>query len=664
MDAAIEAFQKQKVIRHENLTWLLVAQAVVILPLLLRLPIWLWLVWAGVTFWRWRIFLGRQAYPSGIVKGGLGVACVAGLVVSYNGHVGMESMIGFLVCAFMLKVLELHTRKDGLLMLFIGFIAVATQFLFAQTALVALYAIFSCVTLIVAWHTIYATRSLTTRSKLLSGATLIMHAMPLMVILFVVMPRLGPLWQVPLPQTVGSTGFSETLSPGDLGRLVQSEGTAFRVTFTDSTPPAPVNFYWRGLALDYFDGRTWHLDQRWDRQPAHKVPATSLPKDSLSQYDIMLEPHQYRWLFSLSAPIDVKAVKPRAKITGAGLIVADQPVSTRMQYSAVSVQAADYPWKPLPSKARQRLTTIPERSNPEAVRLAGRWVLEGLSTQQKVDAALSLYRQSFYYTLEPPVLGDHSVDAFLFDTQRGFCEHFASSFTFLMRAANVPARVVVGYHGGTYNTLEDYWRIAQSDAHAWSEVWFEKRGWVRVDPTAAVAPERIEQGLSQALPSNERERVAGGLSRAPQWLVNIRQRFDAAGYAWNRWVLAYNDTQQEALFKKLLGGTDPWRVGLAFMGGVGLLFAAYMLFVIRPQYQRPTALQKAIKRFDRVCERLGYAREPDESLAVFSRRLGKGHPTVKPMCEQVARLSEDALYAGGDTAHQTLINTLNRFPKP
>ena len=660
MDASTEAFQRQKLVRHENLLWLIIAQGVVIIPLLIRLPIWLWLVWFGAMVWRLRIHAGKLNFPSAAIKFVLGGACVAGLMASYQGSVGLEPMVGFLVCAFVLKLLELRSRKDGLLLLFIGFVAVAAQFLFAQTFLAALYACVSCVVLITAWQTIYLTRQFSYRYKLKAGAVLLLHAMPLMVVMFVIMPRIGPLWRVPMPQGGGNTGFSDSLSPGDLGNLVRSTGTAFRVTFNGAQIPAPRDMYWRGLVLDTFDGRSWNLDPQWDM--AWSQRSTDVKLDGLLDYDIIVEPHQYQWLFSLAEPIKVSTERARARITQQGLIAAQAPVMARLQYSVVSMPASDFVWPELTPSQRAKLVRLPKDFNPQTTMLAQRWTLEGLTPEALIEKALAWYNQSFYYTLQPPLLGEHSVDEFLFNAKRGFCEHFASSFAVLMRAAGVPARVVVGYQGGTYNALEDYWMVGQADAHAWTEVWLEGKGWRRIDPTSAVAPQRIEQGISNALSDAEKEMVASGQFDAPKWMTDLRHRFDAAGYVWNRWVLSYDSDKQNRLLTRLFGGVEPWRIGVGFIVVIVLLLGGYTLLVVRPKWQRHTPLQRALKVFDSTARQYGLVRAPDETIAAFSLRIAQEKPELETACKQLAKVSQRALYADDKRCVKALIIGLRRFP--
>ena len=653
-DNAAQTFERQKLIRHENLLWLVVAQGFVIAPLLLQLPPWLGLVWVCSMIWRWRIYKAKAEFPRLWVKMLLGIGCLAGLTASYQGQFSVEPMVGFLVCAFTLKLLELRSRKDGLLLLFIGFIAVATQFLFATTPLAAIYAMFACVMLIIAWQTIYLMRPRSVRFKLTSGFWLLVHAMPLMVVMFVVMPRLGPLWRVPIPEASGKTGFSDSLAPGDLGNLVKSSGTAFRVTFTGRQVPRFNDLYWRGIALERFDGRRWHRVNGGYQAPLGTLTGSDeASNDQLIDYEVMLEPHQHPWLFALAEPVRAHAEKSRLSLTADGFIVAREPVFTRLQYEASSVKTSRLEVRTLHSTERDRLLALPKGFNPQAIKLASEWQLQNLTQQQIINQALALYNRQFTYTLQPPLLGQHSVDDFLFRTQRGFCEHFASSFVVLMRAAGVPSRVVVGYQGGRFNRVENYWLIDQSDAHAWAEVWVDGSGWRRIDPTAAVAPERVEEGISNALDINERALVGDGSFDVPPWLQAMRDRFDAAGYVWHRWVLNYDAGKQNAVLSKLFGGLDAWRMGLGLTVVLVVLLGLYMFFLTRTRKPR-SSLSRALVKLEQRLHKLGFARANAESPHAYFRRLAGLRPEWQGHCEPLASLCERALYNDEPAANEAL----------
>jgi len=660
MELSAETFQRKKLVRHENLLWLLAAQAVVIFPLLFTLPLWLGAVWFIALVWRLQIHTRKRHFPSSFIKFILCSLCIVGLLMAYKGAYSMEMMVGFLVLTFILKLLELQTRKDALLLIYIGFVGLATQFLFTQSILGALYALFASIVLITALYSLYLTRSIPAFRKLKQGATFILLAIPLMMVLFLVLPKLGPLWRTAALQTQAHTGFSDSMSPGDISSLVQSQGTAFRVNFLGSIPPKTKDMYWRGLVLEDFDGRGWHLNKNWDR--SKKGVDNSGHASTALNYEIILEPHNYQWLFSLVQAVSIESGKIRSRITEDDLIATRVPVNKDLQYTVRSYPREGVTSKELPMYKRQQLLMLPSGYNPQTIALAKRWVEEGQSPRAIIQSAWALYNQSFSYTLQPPLLGENSVDEFLFQSQQGFCEHFASSFAVLMRAANIPARIVVGYHGGIYNQLDDYWIIKQSDAHAWVEVWLDDQGWIRMDPTSSVAPDRIEQGLENSLGSADRQLLSGGFFNTPEWLTDLRYRIDAANYMWSRWVLNYDADKQSQLFKELLGGKEWWRLLLAFTTLIVFLASLYIFCVLKPQRRKKTPLQRALSKFDKTCLKWGINRYKNETIAVFTVRLASANPELKLSCSSLSELSQRVLYGNDREAERQLIDALVTFP--
>ena len=530
---------------RENFIWLLIAQAVSILPLLVKLPPWVWGIWIVALAWRIQIYRNAWRFPSPIIKLLLGAVCVFGIVATYHTVAGVEPMVGFLVCSFVLKLIELRTRKDALTILYIGFIAVATQFLFAQTIVAALLAIFCCVTLITAWQASQTRREKHPLAHLRGGADLIVQSLPFMVILFVFLPRLGPLWSVPLPSGQGKTGFGDTLTLGDIGNLVRSPEPAFRVTFEGSVPQQG-QLYFKGMVLEDFDGETW--------APGRKVVDNRkfngnfrYDNTAKTQYSIILEPHFEHWMFSLGVPMSAESSTLTITNMYGELLRSRKPIVKKAEYWVTSIWAEDYEYNPLDAREIYRLTTLPnDNKNLESRRLVQQWKAQGLNEQEVVNAALDMFSREFSYTLQPPLLGDSAIDEFLFSSKKGFCEHFASSFVFLMREAGIPARIVVGYQGGEFNQVEPFLLVRQSDAHAWAEIWLEGR-WQNIDPTAMVAPSRIELGVQEALVEEDRALMRGQVWHN-QFLQKLSHQLDAMNYSWNRWVLNYSDDKQQNLF--------------------------------------------------------------------------------------------------------------------
>ncbi|MDZ4261317.1 MAG: DUF3488 and transglutaminase-like domain-containing protein [Pseudomonadota bacterium] len=656
-----KAPKQAEYLARDKLAWLLVMQAMLILPLLFGLPFWLWLVWAIAAFWRTQMFRGRWGAPGSLIKTMLALICAGGLFASYAGKTGTDTMVGLLVCAFSLKLLEVNSARDAQLLVFIGFIITATQFLFSQTPQAAAYAIQCVVLLLASWRSLYLTHEQSTGLRFKRGGVILLHALPIMLVLFVVIPRLGPLWAIP-NQQAAKTGFSDSLSPGDLGNLALNRSPAFRVEFTDQAPPAN-QLYWRGLVLDMFDGRTWRMRDNWGMPSRNPADDNSIKRE-LTNYSIIVEPHGQPWLFSLMTPQRVENTSNSIRINADSLLMNRIPIAQRMRYQVSSALQIEWPEPPqLNKQQRDNYTRLPRDSNPQTRALAESWRSQNLDDEQIIAQALALFNREFTYTLQPPLLGQHSVDEFLLVSKRGFCEHFASSFSFLLRAAGIPARVVVGYQGGRWNPVENYLLVSQSDAHAWTEVWIDGQGWQMIDPTAAVAPNRIEQGMDEALGESDQELVADAW-RSSQLLYNLRLRWDAATYTWQRWVLNYDSEAQEGLLSRLLGGTETWRLTL-WLIGLGLLGAALFAWALLRSQKGPELRPetRAIQKLEHKLAQLGYKRKQGETLGDFIERVLYNKPEYRRALEVIRRLFDQIAYQNQGDKLPALERAINTFPR-
>ncbi len=637
-------------VKRETLAWMLISQGFTILPLFFFLPLWLPVVWLFSMVWRIQIYRGAWSFPSNKIKTLVGAFCIVLLFLSFSGKLAVEPLVSFLVVSFVLKLLEVRTQSDVLLVIYVGFITVATQFLFSQTALMAMYGAVSVVLLLSAWNCIYRTKGVTISRQFKNSSLLFFQSIPLMLVLFLALPRMGTLWHVPLPQSA-TTGFSDTMSPGDFSELSKSRKVAFRVSFEENSPiPPQSKLYWRALVLDYFDGRSWHyrpsiyssirtnsrtVPDIWDLQIA--------PNSEYYRYTVLMEPHQHDWLFTLMPPVSVNSDQLKVHFSTDYLTKSFRPVSSRAQYRAVSAASYQAQTEQLSETRLRNLLSIPRSFNPESQTMVAQWQEQGLSPKEIVQESLSFFTDSFYYSLRAPALGRHSIDEFLFRTQRGFCEHFSSSFVFLMRAAGIPARVVVGYQGGELNPIENYILVRQSDAHAWAEVWLEGEGWLRVDPTAAVSPSRIELGLQSSLDAEEKELVKPMFDAA--FMAYARMQIDAFSYTWHKWVLAYDDESQSRFFNKLLGGASALHIGFFFLVTVAVtLFAYFLVFTWRgiPRFDYPE--EKIYFGILKQLKKCGFEPFPYESPPVFARRVSEQRKDFAPHLLEFARLYEKIAY--------------------
>jgi protein-glutamine gamma-glutamyltransferase len=564
------------------LLWLILPLAMVLAPHALDLPIWISLSW--VIFALLSVHSSqRKKTWSGWLKMLLSLAGVAGVLLQYGTVIGPQGGVALLVFLSGAKLLEIQTSRDRLGLLFVGCFLLVAYFLNSQSLLMAGYMVFAAGALVAAMIANTQTNTQTSlqtspqaapelRATLGMAGRLLVQALPLALLLFLLFPRLqGPLWGLP-QQGAAQTGLSDRMSPGDFGQLTLSDEIAFRVEFS-TPPPSPNALYWRGPVLWDFDGRTW--------QTRFSVPTTSVRVEALGRpitYAITLEPHRQRWLFLLGLPRELPA-KVASIETSLGpdlQWLSKTAITQRLRYQIDADLDYRFEADGLSATSRSRTLALPE-GNPQARALAAQWVKQtanqSASEQAIVNQALAHFRnEAFFYSLKPPLLGENSVDDFLFVSRRGFCEHYASAFVVLMRAAGIPARVVTGYQGGELNPLGNYWIVRQRDAHAWAEVWLPNLGWTRVDPTAAVAPNRVERGLNAALPANERP--AGLMTLNTNWLMPLRQGWDLINNQWNQWVLGYNQDRQREFLARLNPFLSTWQ-GMAWgLGRCGRRVAA------------------------------------------------------------------------------------------
>ncbi|MDX1654990.1 MAG: DUF3488 and transglutaminase-like domain-containing protein, partial [Candidatus Competibacteraceae bacterium] len=590
---------------------LLLALALAAAPHALHLPVWLtalFLMALGIRYW-----LGRQGLPlpSRWLLVAVTLVTGAGVMADYGTLLGRQAGVALLAAMAALKLLEARSQRDGMVLVLLGHFLIMAHLLQRQDLPAALHMAAGVVIMMAAQMRLMVPGGrLPARQALgLAGWTLL-RALPFMVLLFVLFPRIpGPLWKLPNDMTTARTGLSDQMEPGAISNLIQSGEVAFRVTF-DGPVPAQEALYWRGPVLWNFDGRVWRtLSGNWGVAPDYQ--ALGQPLD----YTVTLEPHGQRWLFALDLPA---RIPPRARMVPAYQLLSREPVDEVLRYPMRSY--LDYATGPLKPYARRLGLQLPSGGNPRARQLAEDWQREVTQPARRVALALELFRQApFRYTLSPPILrGADSVDAFLFDSRAGFCEHYAGAFTFLMRAAGVPARVVTGYQGGERNRLSDYWIVRQSDAHAWAEVWLEGPGWVRVDPTAAVAPERVEVGLHAAVGE---ESSLPLLARSGQDLLRrLALGWDALNNSWTQWVLAYSPQRQQQLLSRL--GLGQWqRMVLVLIAGVVVLGLLYMLLLHRRSRRRLDPVAQAWEGFCAKLARRGLVRRPQEGPLAFVERV-------------------------------------------
>ncbi len=646
-----------------SFAWLLVVQIFILAPHFVTAPVWIAIVWLAVAFWRWRIFQGAWNYPSKLRKTLLVLLCCVGLVLSLGASFRFESMISLLIIGFTLKLLELKNKKDFVLLIFIAFFILAAQFIEFNHFLAALYG-FGCLSLLCAtlMQLYKKSEQASIWKNLLPSIYMLLQAIPFMLLLFVVVPRLGTFWAVPSPEKA-KTGMSDSMSPGDFTELMESTELAFRVNFTKGVPTRD-KLYWRSLVFSSFDGRTWKQNREQKLAPGFSPDDSGsqthiLHKGQDADYDVVAEASGQPWLYVLAAP---RTWSSNTSFTRDMRLQASRPVLERMNYNVTSSLA--YQLNEVDATELTRNLQLPKDGNLKTRERAREWFAEAGSTEKLIEKLFDYYRQSFFYTLKPPPLGVQVVDDFLWNTRQGFCEHFASSFVFFMRAAGIPARVVVGYQGGDINSVDGSLSVRQRDAHAWAEVWLDGRGWVMFDPTAAVAPARVERGIEQSLSETDRQFLAKPFGSSLRALSLLREQWDAANLKWTRWVLNYDSSMQESFLQRLLGEISPIRVALLVLvagGGFGLLLFA--LLATRSGKRQLPASSLIYLELCKKLKRGGYVPDATETPRAFANRVIAGAPELALRLGSLLDLYERWIY-GEDRQAETQLRAELRTFKP
>jgi transglutaminase-like putative cysteine protease len=580
------------------------------------------LAWRGWAAWK------NERLPRRSLLAALVLTGMIGVYFTHRTILGRDAGVTLLVLFLSLKLMETRTYRDGVVVIFLCYFLALTNFFYSQTIATAGLMLVTVLLLTAALVSLNAPRRPIRESAQLAGL-LCAQAVPVMVCLFFLFPRVqGPLWGLPAEAFGGVTGLSDSMSPGGINLLAQSDSIAFRVKFADEAPERK-SLYWRGPVFTHFDGRTWRAgDPSIASLPQFEPVGTPI------SYTVTLEPHDREWLFALELPA---RVPPEAVATAEFQLLARKPVRSRLRYEMSSFPRYRATGGATPEElAAARV--LPEGFNPRAVALGKSWRREGREEERILARALEWFqRGGLQYTLAPPLLGRDSADEFLFDAKRGFCEHFSSAFAVLMRAAGVPARIVTGYQGGELNPVDGHTIVRQSDAHAWVEVWLPHEGWVRVDPTAAAIPARIESGLAAAVPLDESS-LPFFARPGYSWLRALRFNWDALANYWNQWVVNYNGERQRDLLSRLGMPSPSWeKMAMTLFWLVGLLVAVFSLWMLR-RSERADPIAKAWARFCAELARRGTARHPSEGPHAFAERAAQEQPHAAAGVAEISRL--------------------------
>ncbi len=623
-------------ISYERLLWTTGCLALSLIPHIGSLPVWVLGTCAAAAAIRLGLAAhGRDAPPQAL-RILVGLLAIALLFVQFHTFNGIRAGTALLALMAGLKLLETRANRDVCVIILIVYFLSLAALLAGESLWLLAYLVGVC------WLTTATLLRLTVsqpgpnwRASLRYSGRILAHALPLTLVLWLFFPRLGePLWRVGAPTAGATSGLGDSMSPGDITDLALSDEVAFRVRFTGAYPP-PSERYWRGPVLYNFDGRTWRrTDAGFASAPAF------IPAGPAYRYTVSLEPYPHSWIYTLDWPTQAELAS--AHLTGDLVLLQPGPVSRPIDVEATSHTQGRFE-QSLNAGLRTRDTRLPAHSNPRTVEFAQQLRREHNDDRDFVRSVLELlHTQDYYYTLEPPPLGADSVDEFLFDTKRGFCAHYASAFAVLMRAAGIPARVVTGYVGGAYNPYAHDWIVRQSDAHAWDEVWIAGTGWMRIDPTAAIDPMRIDRRLRDAQSAIAAANIQLG-GNLP-WLTDLRMRVDALRQLWREEILRYDPAAQQALLSHLMiPEPDPNKLVIVLASGLALALG-WLTWQVRHEL-KPRPNDALTRAYARLCAKLaarGLPRAAHEGAESYAARIAAVRPdlasAVVPLCRRYSEL--------------------------
>ena len=619
----------QSYIPHHALIYLLSSLGFILLPHLQRAPVALPIIWLVVSFWQYKFFKQQWQLPAWPIKTLLIVLAVGSIWLQHQSFLSLEFVTQLLLVTLLLKLLEMKSQRDVLILLYLSYFSVVTQLLFSQNITAALYVLVALTAITACLISLHQNLHYSIWSALKLSIKMTAISIPMLIVAFIVFPRLDPFWSVPNTSASAKTGISNSMSPGSFDELLQSNKVALRVVF-DGSIPLKQQLYWRTLVLDEFDGKTWRASSegkhdkyystlgKYNSASAHEEVGTSV------QYTITQEPtHQVR-LFNLNG---LQLASRGTYNDYSRTLQTSEAVTERIQYSLSShtTPALD---NLLLWEERQLNTRLPENYNPKTVQFSKNLRRQFQTDSRFIQAILEkINHDNFYYTLTPPRTGKHSVDDFWFSTQRGLCEHYSQALTVILRAADIPARVVTGYQGGFLNFYDNYILVREKDAHAWVEAWVEGRGWQRFDPTSAIHPQRVEASDDNATAddSTSRRSAWAGPQSQLSFLLKAQLRWDQANFFWQQKMLNFDDAAQLKLLENLLGSTDYVRIALfimlTFFGFIAVFFLiAYFLQASK----RKTPIspeQKLYQRFIKQLANQGIEVKINEGCADLSKRL-------------------------------------------
>jgi transglutaminase-like putative cysteine protease len=646
---------------NQSILWLMLGLTLGALPHFFNQPIWVAIIFLAMIGWRCMNIWQAWPLPSPYYKKqrwlqlSIALLAISLLLLHYGNLIGRDAGVALLTVMLGLKVIEIRTPRDFYLSTFLGYFLVVTNFFYSQS--IATAGLMFIVVIIMTGSLISLNdrnQTIATKLKVTLAGKMLLQAVPLMILLFIFFPRIsGPLWGLPDDAYTAKTGIDNSMTLGKISDLIQSDEVAFRIKF-EGKQPAQSELYWRGPVLWHSDGTTWtELSEQLQTSSSPKIVGLG----TAFHYTTTIEAHNTKWLFALDFPNPLPT-EQKAYFTQDGQLLSNEKIKQRKQFQLSShtrytFNASDEPFI-------QQALQLPKNLHPKTRALAKQWLQQADSPQELIQRALRYFNhQDFYYTLTPPALTGDTIDQFLFESRRGFCEHYAASFTILMRAAGLPTRIVTGYQGGEINPIDDFLVIRQRDAHAWTEVWIKGEGWIRVDPTAAVAKQRIEQGMNTVMPLAMRSPllIAKNRQLTELWQT-LRNNLDALDNKWNQWILAYGPKLQKEFLSKLGMPNPNWLqmiIWLAASISIALLLISIFIFYTRKTHD------PVIRLYQQFCNKTGIKRKPSEGPLDFAARIKVHWPEQTDKIELITQLYIELHYGKQSASIDELKQSIKAF---
>lgn len=593
-DAILKRASSTVMTRDKSDTLLLIFACLSVVLMHLSYQAW-WINGSAISLMCWRAWLtlsGRRL-PSRWLLLPIAITLMACLFLQYRTFLGREAGVAMLIILLALKMLEMHAKRDLYVVIYLGLFLLTTSFFNSQSLSSAFFVLIILVLLLTALLSFqYTKKSAPLWPRFRFILKMMALAIPLTIFSFLFFPRIqGPFWSMPKDANSARSGLSDTMSPGNISNLAMSEELVFRAKIAGK-PLDKSALYWRAIVLSQFDGKTWTHPKR------HFGASVIDPQQIKNQIEqhIILEPSESYFLFALDTIVQSPQVeKVETYLNSLGELRLAQVLNKRIRYDAIS---ALYFQLPSSQQELQSNLQLPFNFNPQTIALAKNIQQNNQGQKAQIEAVLNHFRNNdFFYTLEPPLLGRNSIDDFLFRTRQGFCEHYASAFVFLMRAMNIPARVVTGYQGGSLNQVDGFIEVRQSDAHAWAEVWFDNIGWVRVDPTAAVSPDRILKGLNFTQKQEGFSGLMQSVLNDNNLLNDMRMHWSAINNSWNQWVLNYSQLKQSNLLESLGLANVEWPKLMMILFASGSLLIAIMALPLLRNRTRVSPIDQVYSSF-------------------------------------------------------------------